>query len=57
MINKWLVIAGSLVILLGTIGPLMSVFMQGGSYGNEVWTSFITGCVIIYLGLYGIPKR
>ena len=57
MINKWLVIAGILVLLLGTIGPLMSIFMQGGSYSSEVLTSFIIGLVIIYLGLYGIPKR
>ena len=59
MINKWLVIAGFFVLVLGVVGPLMSMYTGWASSPgtNSIAIDFIVGCALIYLGLYGIPKR
>lgn len=60
MRNKWLLIAGILVILLGVVIPFVSVvapLAQITIPGGSLAISFIIGIVIMYLGLYGIPQR
>lgn len=56
MKNKPLVIAG-LILLLNGVYNLMLPLLVEGSSSESVVVSLITGLVIIYLGLYGIPKR
>jgi len=56
MKNIPLVIAG-LILFLNGIYELVKPFLVEGSSSEAVVVSLITGLVIIYLGLYGIPKR
>jgi len=56
MINRPLVIAGVILFLNGIYNLIQPFLVEGGS-SESVVVSLITGGVIIYLGLYGIPKR
>lgn len=53
IINKWLILAGILVFLSAISVTLnyTTVDRIGGA------TFILVGLVIIYLGMYGIPKR
>ena len=53
IVNKWLILAGILV-LLGALSITLN-YTTGDQSSGAIF--ILIGLVIIYLGMYGIPKR